>query len=265
MIGAGPGGRIGPGGFPGAGGNGGWSWLVADEAPAAGAAAPRVRPAEGAAARLGRPVAVVVDYGAGNLPSIVRALDVAGADVRVAASAAQLGRPDLVVLPGVGAQGPAMRHLGRSGLARAIDRAVGGGAWYLGICLGLQLLFERSDEDGSRGLGWLAGESRLLPSAPVLPHVGWNAVEPVAPHRLLDGLPAGAPMYFVHSYAPVPTDRAAVLAETEHGGRFASAVGAGRLLGVQFHPEKSGRDGLRVLSNVLAMVGEAAAVGSPEA
>ncbi|MDA8202569.1 MAG: imidazole glycerol phosphate synthase subunit HisH [Chloroflexi bacterium] len=200
-----------------------------------------------------RPVAVVVDYGAGNLPSIVRALEVAGADVVLAASPERVGHPDVVVVPGVGAQAPAMRRLHRTGLAGAIERAVDDGGWYLGICLGLQVLFERSEEDGSRGLGWLRGDTRRLRSATTLPHIGWNGVDPVTRHPLLDGLPAGVPMYFVHSYAPDPEDRSIVVAETEHGGRFASVIAAGRLLGVQFHPEKSGRDGIRLLRNALAI------------
>ncbi len=196
----------------------------------------------------------LVDYGAGNLLSIGQALAVLGADVRVVGRAGEVGSPDLVVVPGVGAQGPAMRRLRRSGLDTALAEAVEGGAWYLGICLGMQLLFERSEEDGSHGLAWMAGDTRRLPSAPRLPHIGWNELEVVTPHRMLDGLPPRAPMYFVHSYAPVPGDRGVVVAETTHGGRFASAVASGRLLGLQFHPEKSGRDGLRVLRNVLDLV-----------
>ena len=195
----------------------------------------------------------LVDYGAGNLLSIGQALAVLGADVRVVRRAGEVGSPDLVVVPGVGAQGPAMRRLRRAGLDSALAVAVEGGAWYLGICLGMQLLFERSEEDGSRGLAWIAGETRRLPSAPRLPHIGWNELEVVASHRLLDGLPPRAPMYFVHSFAPVPGDCGVVVAETVHGGRFASAVASGRLLGLQCHPEKSGVDGLRVLRNVLEL------------
>jgi glutamine amidotransferase len=195
----------------------------------------------------------LVDYGAGNLLSIGQALTVLGADVRVVRRAGEVGLPDLVVVPGVGAQGPAMRRLRRTGLETALAEAVAGGAWFLGICLGMQLLFERSEEGGFRGLGWIAGETRRLPSAPRLPHIGWNELEVLAPHRMLDGLPPRAPMYFIHSYAPVPNDRGVVVAETSYGGRFASAVVSGRLLGLQFHPEKSGRDGLRVLRNVLEL------------
>ncbi len=205
----------------------------------------------------------LVDYGAGNLLSIGQALTLLGAEVHPAIRASDVGRPDLVVVPGVGAQGPAMRRLRRAGLAGALERAVAGGTWYLGICLGMQLLFERSEEDDSDGLGWIPGETRRIPSAPRLPHVGWNEIEALVPHPLLDGLPRRVPFYFVHSYAPAPVDRGVVVATTEHGGRFVSAVAAGRLLGVQFHPEKSGPDGLRVLANVLAIVAGEAPGGRP--
>ncbi len=197
----------------------------------------------------------LVDYGAGNLLSIGQALALLGADVRTVRGADEVSRPDLVVVPGVGAQGPAMRRLRRAGLDAALEMAVATGAWYLGICLGMQLLFGRSEEDGSHGLGWIAGETRRLQAAPLLPHIGWNAIEVVRPHPILQGLSTRAPMYFVHSYAPVPADPGLVVAETEHGGRFVSAVADGRLLGLQFHPEKSGRDGLLVLANVLRLVG----------
>ncbi len=208
----------------------------------------------------------LVDYGAGNLLSITQALTLLGAEVHPAARASDVDRPDLVVVPGVGAQGPAMRRLRRAGLTGALERAVAGGAWYLGICLGMQLLFERSEEDGSDGLGWIAGGTRPIPEAPRLPHVGWNEIEALSPHPLLRGLPQHVPFYFVHSYAPVPADPGVAVATTQHGGRFVSAVASGRLLGVQFHPEKSGHDGLRVLANVLAMVagdGRGSASGLP--
>ncbi len=146
-----------------------------------------------------------------------------------------------------------MARLRRRGLDRAIREAVDGGAWYLGICLGLQLLFDRSDEDGARMLGLIPGTVRLIPDAPRLPHIGWNTLEPRGRHPLMAGIAAGTPAYFVHSYVAVPDDPACVVAETEHGGRFASVVAADRLLGVQFHPERSGTDGLRILANALRL------------
>jgi glutamine amidotransferase len=205
-----------------------------------------------------RPRVAVLDYGAGNLVSIVWALQRAGADVVVADRPALLDGAAGVVVPGVGASGPAMRSLRRRGLDRAVERAVAKGAAYLGICLGLQLLFRRSEEDGAAMLGWLRGEVRLLAGAPRLPHVGWNTVQPVAQHSLFPDRQA-EPFYFVHSYAAVPERAGIVLAETTHGRPFASAVAAGPLTGVQFHPEKSGAAGVRFLERWLACAAHSSA------
>ncbi|CAN5535004.1 imidazole glycerol phosphate synthase subunit HisH [soil metagenome] len=193
----------------------------------------------------------VVDYGAGNLLSIQHALSRAGATVRQASRPADLVGANVVVVPGVGASGPAMARLRRHGLDRAITEAVGDGAWYFGVCLGLQLLFERSEEDGAEMLGLLAGSVERVPDAPRLPHIGWNSLERVRDHPLLDGVVDGAPAYFVHSFVGVPEDRSTVVAETEHGGRFPSIVAAGRVMGVQCHPERSAEDGLRILANLV--------------
>ncbi len=207
----------------------------------------------------------LIDYGAGNLVSIGQALELLGADVRLCRRPDELAGVDALVVPGVGASGPAMTRLRRQGLDRAIADAVAGGAWYLGICLGLQLLFERSEEDGARMLGLMPGKVALIPDAPKLPHIGWNGLEPAGEHPLLSGIASGTPAYFVHSYVAVPEDEACVVAETVHGGRFASAVARDRVLGVQFHPERSGADGLRILANALALIdGRAAsATASP--
>jgi glutamine amidotransferase len=196
----------------------------------------------------------LIDYGAGNLVSIGQALELLGADVRLCRRPHELAGVDAVVVPGVGASGPAMTRLRRQGLDRAIPDAVAGGAWYLGICLGLQLLFERSEEDGAQMLGLMPGKVALIPDAPKLPHIGWNGLEPVGAHPLLADIAPGTPAYFVHSYVAVPADRRSVAAETVHGGRFASAVAIDRVLGVQFHPERSGSDGLRILANALALI-----------
>ena len=207
----------------------------------------------------------IIDYGAGNLVSVRRALEVAGAVPRFVTEGDALAGAELVVVPGVGASAPAMARLRRKGLDRALRDAVGSGAWYLGICLGLQLLFDSSEEDGARTLGLLPGVTTRLAGAPRLPHVGWNAVDRRAEHPLFEGIAADAPFYFVHSYAGEPASRHAVLAETEHGSRFASAVADGRLLGVQFHPERSGADGLRLLRNALAVAAGRGAAGRPAA
>jgi glutamine amidotransferase len=205
----------------------------------------------------------VVDYGAGNLVSVRQALSEVGAGVRLCRTPEELRDAAAIVVPGVGASGPAMERLAGQGLVAAIRAAVERGAWYLGICLGLQLLFERSEEDGALGFAIVPGETRRLRAAPRLPHIGWNAVSRRRPHPLFEGIADEAPFYFVHSYAGQPRDPAAVLAETEHGGRFASAVAADRVLGVQFHPERSGDDGLRLLANFVALAG-GEAVGTSE-
>jgi glutamine amidotransferase len=145
-----------------------------------------------------------------------------------------------------------MRRLARARLVDPILTWIAAGRPYLGICLGLQLLFERSEEDGADTLGVLAGPTVELVNAPTLPHIGWNQVDRRREHPLFEGIAPGADFYFVHSFAGRPEGISAdrvVLAETEHGSRFASVIDRGNVLGVQFHPERSGGDGLRLLAN----------------
>lgn len=203
-----------------------------------------------------RPRIAVVDYGAGNLVSIEQALTTVGAAVTVASDGAGLRDADALVVPGVGAAGPAMARLARHDLVEPIRDWLAADRPYLGICLGLQLLFDGSDEDGAVTLGVLPGRTSRLADAPTLPHIGWNQVVRTREHPLFDGLADGADLYFVHSYAGMPAADAAevVLARTEHGRPFVSAVSRGRLLGVQFHPERSGSDGLRLLANFVGLV-----------
>lgn len=206
-----------------------------------------------------RPDVAVVDYGAGNLVSIDQALRSVGADVRLVHRGVEVGDPDLLVVPGVGAAAPAMARLAAGDLVGAIrDRLVADDP-FLGICLGLQLLFEGSDEDGADTLGVIPGRTVRLADAPTLPHIGWNQVERRRNHEAFDGIADAADFYFVHSYVGLPGPGAGdvVLAETGHGSRFVSAIARGGLLGVQFHPERSGRDGLRLLGNVVAWAGAA--------
>jgi glutamine amidotransferase len=203
-----------------------------------------------------RPRISVVDYGAGNLVSIDQALTAVGAEVAIVRDGEALRGADALIVPGVGAAEPAMARLDRRGLTGPIREWLTGGRPFLGICLGLQLLFEGSDEDGAVTLGVLAGRTVRLEDAPTLPHIGWNQVERTREHPLFDGIPDGADFYFVHSYAgaPAPASRDAVLATTQHGRPFASAVARDALLGVQFHPERSGQDGLRLLANFVGLV-----------
>ena len=201
-----------------------------------------------------RPLVVVVDYGAGNLVSIDQALRTAGADVRLATSGDELDGADLLVVPGVGAAAPAMERLRAGGFVTPITAWVAADRPFLGICLGLQLLFEGSDEDGAETLGVLPGRTVRLEDAPTLPHIGWNQVVRRREHPAFAGIAPDADFYFVHSYVGLPATGTgdAVLAETEHGTSFVSAVARGNLIGVQFHPERSGSDGLRLIANVVA-------------
>jgi glutamine amidotransferase len=196
----------------------------------------------------------VIDHGAGNLVSIGNALRLLGADVQLVAAPDGLADADVIVMPGVGASAPAMGRLRRLGLVGPLVERVRAGTWYLGICLGMQLLFERSAEDGARMLGLLPGRVERIPDPPRLPHIGWNRLEVRRAHPVLAGIPDGTPAYFVHSYAPVPADAGDIVAETQHGGRFASVIARDRIVGFQFHPERSGDDGLRMLANTLELV-----------
>jgi glutamine amidotransferase len=194
----------------------------------------------------------VVDYGAGNLVSIEQGLTAVGGEVTLVRSAGDLDDIDALVVPGVGAAAPAMAQLTRRHLVDPIRHWIVRGRPYLGICLGLQLLFETSDEDGAEMLGVLPGRVSALEDAPTLPHIGWNQVDRRREHALFAGIADGADFYFVHSFAGVPTGitgEASTLAETTHGRPFVSAVDRGNVLGVQFHPERSAGAGLRLLGN----------------
>jgi imidazole glycerol phosphate synthase glutamine amidotransferase subunit len=203
-----------------------------------------------------RPRIAVIDYGAGNMVSIEQALTTVGADVALAHDAEALRDADALVVPGVGAARPAMGRLATRGLTEPIRAWLAADRPFLGICLGLQLLFDGSDEDGTATLGVLRGRTVQIPDAPTLPHIGWNQVERTRRHQLFDDIADGADFYFVHSFVGLPDGTASevVLATTDHGGPFVSAVGRGALLGVQFHPERSGTDGLRLLANFVDLV-----------
>ena len=196
----------------------------------------------------------VIDYGAGNLRSIRRALEAAGADVVVTADAGRVADADAVVLPGVGAAGAAMARLRKLGLTPVVERAVAEGTPFLGICLGMQLLFGHQAEGDTAGLGLLPGRVRELTGGVKVPHMGWNRSRVVRPG------PLGASgeerdYYFVHSYVVVPDDPADVAAEVSYGEVFPSVVVRRHVWGTQFHPEKSAGDGLAL---VRAFVAESA-------
>lgn len=201
------------------------------------------------------PRVAVIDHGAGNLVSIRQGLAAVGAHPVLARRPPDLLGAAAVVLPGVGAAGPAMARLRRRDLLAPLVDWLAADRPFLGICLGLQLLVDGSDEDGSAGLGVLPGRAVLLRGAPRVPHIGWNEVRLRRPHPAFARLPSPVHQYFVHSYAvePAPGSEQLVLAETRHGRPFASAVARGRLLGVQFHPERSARDGLALLAGFVGM------------
>ena len=200
----------------------------------------------------------VIDYGASNLRSVMHALKHLGADARIARHPDELVSADGIILPGVGAFGAGMDQLRAGGFEEPLRRSVAGGTPLLGICLGMQFLFEVSEERGEHaGLGLLPGRVVRFPEDGGLkvPHMGWNQLHPRRESPLLAGIPAGGYVYFVHSFYVRPADEADVLAETDYGRWFASVVGRGGVYGVQFHPEKSQAVGLRLLDNFVRLVG----------
>lgn len=219
----------------------------------------------GAAAQ---PRIAVIDYGMGNRRSVQKALEQVGAGASITSDHELLLRADGLVLPGVGAFPLAMRNLRSLGLAELLCERVSSGTPLLGICLGMQLLFESSDElEPTRGLGLLRGKVAALETGGLrVPHIGWNEVRFERPSPLTAGLPGeGCAFYHVHSYAPHPEEPADVLASTEYGERFATIVEHGRVFGVQFHPEKSSGHGLQLLANFALMCAVGPAEGRPAA
>lgn len=198
---------------------------------------------------------LVIDYGIGNLGNVVRALQRLGAEVRLRERPEDLEWAEKIVLPGVGAFGDGMAGLQARGWIEPLMAAVAAGKPLLGICLGMQLLFEESEEMGRhRGLGLLRGRVRRFPpEAGKVPQIGWNRLEHAGAHPLLRGVPNGAYAYFVHGYYCEPEDPADVIATTVYGIRYASMVARGPIMGVQFHPEKSHRAGEQILRNFLSL------------
>jgi glutamine amidotransferase len=201
----------------------------------------------------------LIDYGAGNVRSVHKALETVGADVRLIHEHDPIADADKVVLPGVGAFGDCMASLRRAGFVEAIHRAVDQGKPFLGICVGLQVLFEEGEEMGRHaGLGLLPGRvvrfsEDIVSQGMKIPHTGWNQIEPVEAGPLFDGLPSGAWTYFNHAYY-CQAQPEHTLAITDYGGPFPSVVGRGCVYGIQFHPEKSQEVGLHILRNFVEYV-----------
>ena len=201
-----------------------------------------------------RPPVAVLDYGVGNLHSATKALDRAGAEVRVVTTVEAAAGAAGLVVPGVGAYGACLSGLASAGGAAAVAGWLEGGRPLLGICVGMQLLFEASEEGPvGDGVGVVPGKIRYLTGPVKIPHIGWDEVTVRPGSRLFAGLGDGTRFYFVHSYAPEPEGEA-VAAVCDYGGRFAAAVEHGNLFGTQFHPEKSGRAGLALLANFVTQV-----------
>ncbi len=196
----------------------------------------------------------VVDYGAGNLPSVERALASIGAEFFTTARPEELARADRLVFPGVGEARAAMDVLEARGLDEAIIAFARSGRPLLGICIGAQVVLDASEERSTRCLGLVAGRAvRFRTTADLkVPHIGWNQVRQTAAHAVFAGIPDGACFYFVHSYYPEVADGRLTIGETDYGAAFTSAFARENLVAVQFHPEKSGRHGLRLLANFAA-------------
>jgi imidazole glycerol-phosphate synthase subunit HisH len=193
---------------------------------------------------------VIIDYGVGNLRSVEKAFAATGCEATVSGNEDVLHAAERLVLPGVGAFGACMRALSERGFDRLVRERVAAGTPLLGVCVGMQLLFEESDEFGATpGLGLLRGRVRRFDDKLVVPHVGWNRINQVCEHPMFDGVGNGSFFYFVHSYYCEPVEKSVVAGETEYGARYASVVAKENICGVQFHPEKSQDVGLRMLRN----------------
>ncbi len=194
----------------------------------------------------------IVDYGMGNLRSVQKGLERVGASARICTHPADISKVDRLILPGVGAFRDAIAELQKQEFVGPIQEHVAAGKPFLGICLGLQLLFDRSYEDGEyTGLGMIPGEVVRFESQPDLkiPHMGWNMLHLTRPNPLFAGIEEQPYVYFVHSYHVVPQDRSVVAATTDHGGEFVSMIWWDNMFATQFHPEKSQRVGLKILEN----------------
>ncbi len=201
---------------------------------------------------------VIVDYEAGNLRSVARAVAHAGGQALITSSARDVERADALIVPGVGAAADTMANLKRHALVDPIREYIASGRPFLGVCMGQQALFDVSEEGGEHPcLGVVPGRVVRLPPGLKVPHMGWNQVRIVRPHPIFDGIPDGSYFYFVHSYYPRPDDPAVIIGETEYGVTFASVVARDSVVATQFHPEKSSAMGLRMYENFLRIAAKA--------
>lgn len=198
---------------------------------------------------------VIIDYGVGNFRNVQKAFEFIGAEAEISDEVTVVSQANALVLPGVGAFGDAIDNLRARHLDQPVLNAVQAGKPMLGICVGLQLLFESSEEMGQHtGLGILAGTVKRFPTGLTVPHMGWNQIEPVRQHPLLNDITPGDFAYFAHSYHAVPSDPADIIAQTEYGQPIPSVVGRDNVCAIQFHPEKSQQVGLQILKNFVNLV-----------
>ena len=199
----------------------------------------------------------IVDYGAGNLRSVVNAVIKSGYQPKVTNCPGDLLNARAVILPGVGAAGETMKNLKALGMVAPIRQFIGEERPFFGVCIGLQILFDGTEEGGwHECLGVIPGQVRKLPAGLKIPHMGWNQVKQVGSHPVFDGIPDEANFYFVHSYYAEPDDKSLVVGETDYGVTMSSVIAWGNLVTTQFHPEKSGEFGLRMYSNFIKLAME---------
>lgn len=203
------------------------------------------------------PAIAIIDYESGNLRSVARAVERSGVTPQVTSDPTALGSADAVILPGVGSGPAAMSALQSRGLVRPLLDYIAGGRPFLGVCLGLQLLLDATDEGDAECLGLVPGRVRRLPDGLKVPHMGWNTVRFQREHPLWDGIPQDSHFYFVHSYYADPVERDDVAGLTEYGVPFCSVYARDNVVATQFHPEKSGDNGLRIYANFVRQVAEA--------
>jgi glutamine amidotransferase len=207
---------------------------------------------------------VVIDYGSGNLRSVAKALETVGVSPIVTGDANQIASADAVVLPGVGSGPAAMDALRQRDLVEPIRECVTSGRPFLGVCLGLQLLLDRTEEGNADCLGSVAGRVKRLPDGLKVPHMGWNSVRFKQEHPVFEGIPQDSHFYFVHSYYAAPDDDTWVAGTTDYGVSFCSIYARDNVVATQFHPEKSGRMGLRIYQNFVTLAGQPAAANSQQ-
>ena len=194
----------------------------------------------------------IINYGAGNLRSVVNAIMKLGFQPKVTSLVSDVLNAELIILPGVGAAGDTMENLKKLDLIGPIRQYIAGGRPFLGICIGLQVLFTHTEEGGGDDcLNIIPGQVRRLPEGQKVPQIGWNQVKYKTANPIFKGIPDGTNFYFVHSYYADPEDKSLIIGETEYGIPFCSAVARGNLVAVQFHPEKSGDNGLKVYENFI--------------